>query len=290
MRSISLSDKTKSSLPVPFKGSLNNRYFLCAVNIFLTVFLIFSFIPNMWYHPVNNKYFANSIIRGVIILLIALTLVSGWSLVFYALLRKRKVHTNNVEVCHGIQSLNNPIVWSLQTCLVVSCELLFAIIFILRCGSDDCGNNKAVYDWSCNPYNRVPIFPVDTAMILMIIPVVFAVVTKGERWQLNLLIWFITVLAMIVSAVWMEAPRSLGIILPFLFISVVHMLDNRNVLDYLETVYSKLERSLEERQSLLDQQKLSQMKDVIGNVSHDLKTVSVMLLLLCCCLQFCLVC
>jgi hypothetical protein len=274
MRSNSSSnEKAKSSLPVPFKGPLNNRYFLCAVNIFLTVFLIFSFILNMWYHPVNNKYFANPIIRGVIILLIALTLVSGWSLFFYALLRKRKVHTNNQEICHGIQSLNNPIVWWLQTSMVVSCELLFAIILILRCSSNDCGDSKAVIDWSCNPYARVPIFPVDTAMILMIIPVIFALITKGERWQLNLFIWFITVLSMIVSALWMEAPRALGIILPFLFISVVHMLDNSNLLDYLETVYSKLETSLEEKQSLLDQQKLSQMKDVIGNVSHDLKTV-----------------
>jgi hypothetical protein len=166
----------------------------------------------------------------------------------------------------------------LENLMVISCTLFFCFLLIIRSAAPHCHDVVLMFsDWSCNPYQSVPVFPLDTAFWLILMPSCFSLVMKDKRIILQIFLWIVSLVGMIISGT-IVAPddwSATGLFIFFyMFTSVVIALDSWRTHYYINELYENLKTSMNETQQILDQQKLRQMKDVIGNVSHDLKTVS----------------
>ena len=117
----------------------------------------------------------------------------------------------------------------------------------------------------------------DTAFFLILVPSCFAIVMKEKRIYLTLTSLFISIMSMAISAIVIGAKGAVPIIVVCVLLSGMLFIDAFRLHLWVRKLYKSLMISMQETQALLDQQKLNQMKDVIGNVSHDLKTVSVLM-------------
>lgn len=173
------------------------------------------------------------------------------------------------------------IIITLQTVMILSLTLFFFFLLIFRSGQPVCHQFRGILtDWACNPYKEVPIFPMDTAFFLIFIPFLFAIINKEKRFLVTIICWFISVMGMTIAAIILESKNAGIIILLYTVLSTLLLIDSFRIQTLIYELYRQLRQSMEENQALLDQQKLNQMRDVIGNVSHDLKTVRSSLLLL----------
>jgi hypothetical protein len=165
----------------------------------------------------------------------------------------------------------------LENIMVISCTLFFSFLLIVRSAAPHCHDMVFIFsDWACNPYRNVPVFPLDTAFWLILMPSCFSLVMKDKRIMIQIFLWMVSLIGMIISGT-IVAPNdwsATGLFIFFyMFTSVVVALDSWRTHYYINELYENLKTSMNETQQILDQQKLRQMKDVIGNVSHDLKTV-----------------
>jgi hypothetical protein len=279
-----------SGPPAPLKGALKNKFALLFFIFFLTCILLPDLIANSFYDRKknNNLVFNQGYMRITLLFLCFTTVISAWAIFFLALCFKRHapIGTSGSSGTNNDESYKKTITYRilqvLQTIMIITMSLYFGFLLIFRSAAQTrrCYTPFGTGDWNCNPYQSVPIFPMDTAFILILIPSCFAVVMKEKRTHLTMISWSISVLSMVTSAVAIKSTDSIAIVVIYFLLSGVVLTDSFRMHLKIAKLYESLRLSMEETQALLDQQKLNQMKDVIGNVSHDLKTVSFLILCL----------
>lgn len=232
----------------------------------------------------SEGIFQNSLIQCSIYTLAVLYLFTAWGSFIGEIVGPKyaKVFTGSDDDVkyhqnHGIQNpgKSNILLYS-EAIMVLSCELFFALFLVLRSiPNKDCISANFLFNWSCNPYQSVPIFPLDSALILMILPAIFSIITKGQRVGLSLLLCIISLLSLITSAIILSSIPSIPVIFIYMLITVVEVVDNVSQLAYIGRLYSTLQEYYDEKRHSAEKKKVDEMKDVISNVSHDLKTVRV---------------
>jgi hypothetical protein len=162
----------------------------------------------------------------------------------------------------------------LQECYLFSVTALFAIINIRRVYQGQCSADTPwISIWSCNPNGKSNGIPFDSFFIMLLIPIVFVVVLRETNFLCVFLCWFIVVSTLLTCVIMLgSAHPSLALIFYFVFSSVI-IIDAYNQYILLFTLGRKLKERLEENQRLSDQEKAIQMRNMIANIAHDLKTV-----------------
>ena len=204
-----------------------------------------------------------------------INLIASWALLFY-LLYHRKDAAVSPEKVEGNHHRKLSVVGILTFFILTSCTLFFSFLLIIRSAAPECEKSSLylIPDWTCNPYAAVPMFPMDTAFVLILVPSIFALMMKDQWIYLTFISWTITLSALIISCAISESKSGILIIFLYCVLSCVVFTDIARMHSHMNELYENLKNSLEQNQQLLDQQKMNQMKDMIGNVSHDLKTVS----------------
>jgi hypothetical protein len=157
----------------------------------------------------------------------------------------------------------------------LSVSLLYGLLIIFRTLTGPCQSRiEFPIDLNCNPYHAVPLFPMDTAFIGMSIPILIVTAMKEKRIYLPVLSWLIILFSLVFSAIALNSIRSIPIIITFVVLSISLMVDGFLMQSFAVKLIDQVKETMEERQKFADTQKTSEMKDVIGNVAHDLKTVS----------------
>jgi hypothetical protein len=162
----------------------------------------------------------------------------------------------------------------LQECYLFSVTTLFAIINIRRVYEGQCPDGASWFRiWSCNPNGKSNGIPFDSVFIMLLIPIVFVVVLRETNFLCVFLSWFVVVSTLFTCVIMLgSAHPSLALIFYFFFSSVI-IIDAYNQYILLFTLGRKLKERLEENQRLSDQEKAIQMRNMIANIAHDLKTV-----------------
>ena len=266
---------------LPFRSPWNNLYFFFFFNsiVSLTILPVMSSISCH-----SEGIFQKPLIQCFIYTLSILYLITAWGSFIGEVVGRKyaKVFTGSDD------DVSNPQNYGIQTCeksnillyseaiMVLSCELFFAFFLVLRSiPNKDCPSSNFLFNWSCNPYQSVPIFPLDSAMILMILPAIFSIITKGQRVVLSLLLCIISLSSLITSAIILSSIPSIPVIFIYMLMTVVEVVDNVSQLAYIGRLYSTLQKYYDDKRHSAEKKKVDEMKDVIGNVSHDLKTVRV---------------
>eukprot|EP01040_Poterioochromonas_malhamensis_P004127 gene4127-4419_t len=127
-------------------------------------------------------------------------------------------------------------------------------------------------NWHCNPYASVPVFPLDTALKAMAIPVIFNLITKGKHPYLAYFSWFLCMSGLVMSAIHLSSLPAIPIIIFYAICSNIIMIDNCRLQELLNDYFVTFTKELEEEQRITEAQKITEMREVIANVAHDLKT------------------
>ncbi len=162
----------------------------------------------------------------------------------------------------------------IQAVLYLSLVVAMSLIMIRRTLEGNCTKTNFIQLWSCNPSASYKSYPLDSATILMIIPIIFSCVMRETRIGLSMAGWSIVLFTLIYCTCLLPSPSSVFRLIVYAIVSFVIMLDSFKQYLLLFMLSRQLKRTIEANQRLADQNKTTEMRHLIANVAHDLKTVS----------------
>ncbi len=133
-------------------------------------------------------------------------------------------------------------------------------------------------DWfesfSCNPNAHVGNFPTESFCILASLPVFIVYILREARFYLNITAWSIALISLLFSTYWINTPQTMPLLSYYIFYQILIISDfvKQCLLFYL--LSRQLKKTIETNQRLAVQNKATEMRHLIANVAHDLKTVS----------------
>ncbi len=258
---------------IEFMSFSKSSKFVGLLNIFYTIFLA---LPMVSFYISNVKTssvtFRMVIFESVFLLI---SFISGWLLYFC-------IVENPLFLRIGVSLLGQRTKsdWKtttdrVQATLYLSIVCRHGLALIRRTWDGSCANMAFHYVLACNPENEGRTFPFDSACVMMIVPILFAVVYREARIGVNLAAWSIVLFSIIFCCVLLESVRPLIFLIFYVVLSVVIMADSFQQYLLFFWLGRQLKKTLEANQKLAEQNKASEMRNMIANVAHDLKTVSV---------------
>ncbi len=254
-----------------FKVSQTNLYAFVCMQSFVTLFIAI----NKWY----SWYYFPSLLSLVALIIGLITPCAlGFVLVAFRLIKNnRNIERQNtmsektlIKIINFCESF-----WVLMTC--VSYSMSIAVVV----SSGECQNgDDFVRAQGCN-YNDDQM-PLDMTMISIILPIMLSAIAKGAKWEFIVMSFVVNFCCLLFLMFYFNlAASSLASLLSFLPFCLVVMYETQrqNVALFLMT--QSQQNLLEENERLADEVHANELRHMIGNVAHDLKTVRPFLLNCC---------
>lgn len=208
------------------------------------------------------------------VILMFIIFTTGW--ILYNVMREKSwIQRHGVALLRYSRCKSFPrLADNLQQVLYICTVSLKGLELIHRTWTGSCHKSTFLYSWTCNPDVDMGMFPMDTGFMLMVIPILFTCVMRENRLSISLGAWTIVLFSLCYSTYLVKATRPISIIILYVVISVVIILDSfkQYLLFYL--LSSQLKKTIDMNQKFADQNKATEMRHMIANIAHDLKTVS----------------
>ena len=242
---------------------------------FICLFLIFPPIIGLSTITANDPSDSISFqIFIVEIIFAATSIISGWFL--YGCLKFEFFRIQCEEFLLAMRfSSQQAVVDYLQAAFYISLVALNGIVLVHRIWRGKCsGPGLFIYRWTCNPNAESDGFPLDSVVFLMFIPVLFTVVLREARVRVTITAWAIVLTALAFSCVLLQSSEAIAAFAFYISISGVIAYDSFKQFLLFYFLSHQLKKTIENNQRLADQNKATEMRHLIANVAHDLKTVS----------------
>jgi hypothetical protein len=165
--------------------------------------------------------------------------------------------------------------------------LFYSLRLVMRATYGQC---EGSITWYCNPYGDMNDLPKDTFLAVIMIPILFAMILKTNNWPTLVSEWFISSSALIFAVysarAWAIAPVTAVMIVISILMTIGNRRQNLSIFTLTRDLESKtIEKSLEmdikmnSMDKIAAEKSATEMRHMIGNVAHDLKTVFIILLL-----------
>lgn len=222
--------------------------------IYFTIEICIYFLAN---------YYRSSSALFLSILVVILSIIvdgSGWAIFLY-LARKRSCSSDTLDC--------------LKSNWLLAFEFSFTSILTLNHvvrSVSPCGNDNMLVYHNCNSINK-PDYSMDSAMILMLCPFIFVTVLQEIRPSVVILTWAIVVASLFFTTVWFRSNSSMVLVVYYSAVSFLILCEN------LRQKYNKflhaqtLEEAVDESKKAAEEEMTAEMKHMIANIAHDLKTV-----------------
>jgi hypothetical protein len=269
----------KAQTQVGESSSLSLQFDHKSFGFFVFNSIVFSvvFLPLTIYHAIYNS---NSGIRA---LSICLNIAGGFAALacwLFTYLLFTNLFAKNVGESASLYYYLLKREQLIRLFIPVSAALFFALVLIERSITGNCRKISSlrpmIDDWACNPYSEIKMIPMDTALILMAIPLLSSSLLK-EKSVLNLFItWFIVLAGLVISAVITNSEKSIPIIVCYTIGSFMSLRENC----FVQSSVGQSEKYLVKSSTVSDPPvgfKEKELRGMIANVAHDLKTVSFVL-------------
>lgn len=126
----------------------------------------------------------------------------------------------------------------------------------------------------CNPLYYSAAIPADSSLLVMMIPILYTLSVKGAYLSFTMLLWLISLATLVFGCVYMWAASSLASLLLHVLGSLIMIFQANRMSYFLFFATRKLEETLQEREKAANEANALEMRHMIANVAHDLKTVS----------------
>ncbi len=258
---------------VRFMSHSKSAHFIFVMNLFFLVFLFPSIIKFNYGKEENIKLWC----MGEFILEVIM-IVSGWLL--YGCMCEKSIFRSGanwilqVSEMKSLEQLSN----LLQAIYYLSTVSMRALDLIQRTVAGQCATDDILPSFSCNITANTGSFPLESFTLLVVIPILFICVARESRIGLNFVAWCITTAPIYYSCVVLKSSRSSVILFYYLVSGLLIILDSYKQCLLFYLLSRQLKKMIESNQRLALQNKATEMRHLIANVAHDLKTVSDLLL------------
>ncbi len=205
--------------------------------------------------------------------LLVCIIVLGWLLLLLIVYEKKM---QNQRLCVYFYKRYKSICDGIQAALYLLLLGFHGSLLIFRTAIGPCKSKfrENISSWRCNPNAEGGALPLDSVIMVMFIPIIFTCVLRETRIILTIVGWALAVMSLIISAVVLGSMKPTLSITFYVMTSVVIMFDSFKQYLLLFLLSRKLKGTLEMNEKLADQNKANEMRNMIANVAHDLKTVS----------------
>lgn len=183
---------------------------------------------------------------------------------------KNKARSSNPSAL--VQNLTSyfPVVMNGMSVLI---SLTLGLYLIARVLNGRCESLDQLHMWSCNSEYDSHALPQESVLTLMFLPIVLSIAFKTIRTFSILLSWAIAVLSIVVAIILADAVQSLPVLIVYIPLSLIFLFEihRQNVILFL--IVKKQQTLLDENKKLADESQ-SELRFMIANMAHDLKTVS----------------
>lgn len=114
---------------------------------------------------------------------------------------------------------------------------------------------------------------VELLVFTVSLPLILSFVAKAAEWKVVLGAWLLTNIGCITAIVWTDASNVVAAYIVTLFISTMILYENQRQNLFIFLLAMKQTQLLDEKVRNTDDSYVMEMKQMIGNVAHDLKTV-----------------
>ncbi len=202
---------------------------------------------------------------------VALVLLNFASMWFVTYLKYVQIKSKNQKACLSSILPNKLHINSAAQAF----SMLYTTIFCFtrlyfRIVAGQCPSQNLKKVWYCNPLQDANALPLDSVLVVMMVPILYSVVFREIRWKNIALSWLLTVAGLSYCIIAKNMFATIPILLTYIPISAMYLYDtnrqNKNTF--------RLTQKLAENERLADETHARELRHMIGNVAHDLKTVS----------------
>lgn len=129
-------------------------------------------------------------------------------------------------------------------------------------------------DWNCNPVADSRSLPGGPTIVSMLIPLMYIIIVRGAYFGCSLILWVETIIALIFCLVYSQATNSILFVVYYIAGSWTMIVEVRKLNIFLFFTHQKLLDTLKEHEKASNAANAEEMRHMIANVAHDLKTVS----------------
>ncbi len=126
----------------------------------------------------------------------------------------------------------------------------------------------------CNPNQLTRGLPQDSVVVAMLIPIVYSLALKDVKWQVVVSAWVVTTACLIATVALIDASPCVIMLIIYIPVSAFILYDNQRQNMEVFLLTQKLSFLLSENERMAAETHATEMRHMIGNVAHDLKTVS----------------
>jgi hypothetical protein len=149
------------------------------------------------------------------------------------------------------------------------------MFLLFRVSYGSCTSLEFENQWHCNPSWRQQSIPSSQFVLMTFIPFAFIVLFRSTRWSIHLTAWVMSLvfICLASSLLPIEFARSWLGNISYAILGGVIFFEVRRQSIFTYKLHKLLAASTDELATLKDREYADEMKHLIGNVAHDLKTV-----------------
>lgn len=231
------------------------------------VILYYMYLVYLTY--MHEELTEDSFVSGTIITYAVFSVVLGFLSVSKFIIKLKM--KQNIEFATNIYwILSRNYIRSLS---LIGITILFSLRLLSRTIYGACPYKEE--DWYCNPVYDQGSLPLDTVLALCILPLTASVVLNND-WLTALVSWAMIVVVLIASVVLADkGPQSAHLVTLLVFYvpaSFILIYSNERSFKAMYGVNRQLKSTLAENEKLAEEARATELRSMIGNVAHDLKT------------------
>lgn len=240
-------------------------FLIVAILITLCAVVFFFRFRAFLLDPYTKSQFDAAVILAGIQLIVIIILWIVWYL---------KVHSASTKKSWAMKVLykTQP---ALQVILPIGVSLFYGLQLLLRVDGGQCDKDKLYLNMlMCNPNHDTNGLPEETLAQLMLMPIVFHIILRDSLVGTFYVSYLVSFACITIAAFMLNIRQVTPFLAIYFFFSTVIHYDNQRQNLSLFFLAEKLKYSLSENERLADETHASELRHMIANVAHDLKTVS----------------
>lgn len=235
------------------------------LNIFFTGSLICAIISTAQLPATHRRY---PYVMGF--------LTAAWGIDFvevclvWVLFYSQLVPQQTSPALQWIRKYSHHIQYAVLMCLTLGyvCRLFGRVI------SGECDGQQTLLftSWNCNQYKDSDGLPMDTAFALMLTPILFSNVAREVRVEYVMSSFFAASVTLLICMALINSWLPLSYVGPYIVLGSLITINagRQNAINFL--TYRKFKDTLEENELMAAEVRANELRHMIRNVAHDLKT------------------
>lgn len=157
--------------------------------------------------------------------------------------------------------------------LPVHSVLGLGVYLIARVLNGRCESLDQLHVWGCNSEYDSHALPQEIMFCLMFLPILFSTIFKAVKFKYIMISWFFSVSCIVISIGLGGALQSIPTLVIYVPVSLIVLLENHreNIIRY--QIFKKQQILLQANKQLSEEAQ-NELRFMIANMAHDLKTVS----------------